>query len=100
MLPSSQYIDLTLGESGVTYTAPMNGWVYLNKNGNPNQFLNLINVTKDYAVNDITSASAFGLLIMMPINRGDVFRIDYNLDEATNHFRFIYAEGQSSIIKY
>jgi len=94
-MPSSRYIDLTLGASGATYTAPANGWVYLNKNGNPNQFLNLVNVTKDYAVNDITSASAFGLLIIMPINKEDVFRIDYNLDGATNTFRFIYAEGEN-----
>lgn len=26
-MPSSKYIDLTLGASGTTYTAPANGWV-------------------------------------------------------------------------
>ena len=35
--PSSKYIDLTLGASGSTYTAPANGWFswycYQNNNG-------------------------------------------------------------------
>lgn len=94
-MPSSRYIDLTLLASGSTYTAPANGWVYVNKQGGANQFFNLNNVTKDYAVNEITSASPFGLLIMLPVGKGDVFRTDYNLNGTTNLFRFVYAEGEN-----
>lgn len=93
-LPSDRFIDLTLGASGATYTAPANGWVYVNKQGDANQFFNLTNPTKNYGVNEITSSSPFGLLIMLPVSKGDVFRIDYNLNGTTNVFRFIYAEGE------
>ena len=31
MLPGNNYIDLTLGASDATYTAPANGWLILNK---------------------------------------------------------------------
>ena len=91
--PSNRYVDLTLQASGTSYTAPANGIVYINKIGNANQFINLINVTKDFGVNNVTSASTFGLLCLLPVSKGDVFRIDYNLNGNTDIFRFIYDEG-------
>lgn len=94
-MPSSRYINLTLGASGSAYTAPANGFVHINKNGDPNQFINLINTTKNYGVNAVTSASPFALLLILSVNRGDVFTIDYNLNGTTNLFRFIYAEGEN-----
>ena len=91
--PSDRYVDLQLQASGAQYTAPANGWVYINKNGSANQFINLINVTKNFGVNNITSASSFGLLSIIPVNKGDIFSLDYNLDGSTAFFRFIYDEG-------
>lgn len=95
-MPSGTYDNLTLGVSGSTYTAPANGWFYINMNGAANQFFNLINTTKDYGVNSLTSASPFGLLIMLPVNKGDIIRTDYNLNSTVNVFRFIYAKGSES----
>lgn len=97
-MPSGTYIDLTLGASGSQYTAPANGWYYLNKlYGGNNLFTKLINITRGYAVNNtFHSTSNFNCDLLLPIKKGDVISVDYNTPGAVQVFRFYYAVGSES----
>ena len=87
-LPSNRYIDLTLGTSGSTYTAPADGWFILGGNNG-------------YAVFDMNNGMAsvsqyipgwFGAHAYIPVEKGEVvYAYPYNLTDVI--FRFIYAVG-------
>ena len=98
-MPSDTFIDLTLGASGTTYTAPANGyfylckiagsdWYYINgtviRNGTPL----FGNFDSDYRTSP--------LKIILNVLKGDSVQIDYNATGATTYFRFIYAVGSES----
>ena len=91
-MPSSKYIDLTLGASGSTYTAPANGWVLFDKQVSSGKNIVLWNNTKGYGFS-VSSSGAFGQAILLPVSKGDVFKTEYTATGTTNSFRFIYAEG-------
>ena len=87
-MPSSRYIDLTLGASGSTYTAPANGWVQLVIDSNANGFLSIDN---NYFQGCGISSYIGG---KVPMRKGQIFYINYNGYIRTIEFRFIYAEGE------
>ena len=98
--PSNRYIDLTLNASGSTYTAPADGWVYLNKQlgGTSIAYEMAISVNDDlYREAKFTSTgnlvSTNSIHIIIPVIKGAVFKPIYNLTGNTLAFRFIYAEG-------
>lgn len=96
-MPSDTYIDLTLGASGTQYTAPANGWVWNNFSSNQNMgMVNIENATKgNYSVGYRTSAG-YALGKLLPVSKGDIFRVSYD-GTATNYgFRFYYAQGSES----
>ena len=101
-LPSDRYVDLELKASGTTYTAPANGWVNILKLSNGvEQYLVLLNVTKNIIVRTNNTSSAVdqsGLLI--PVNKNDIYRVDYSYSGTTNNFKFIYAQGNGSLYFY
>ena len=88
-MPSGRYIDLTLGASGATYTAPANGWFcligptgsstagYIGTN-------NLMGATS-------SGSNSYGLNIVLPVKKDDTVKIYYTSAET---LRFIYAEGE------
>lgn len=91
-MPSSRYIDLTLGASGSTYTAPANGWVCVAGSTS----------TGYYQVNNalyrirLRSGTADNLTSMVfPVRKGQKYVIEYN--GITQHFwyTFVYAEGEN-----
>lgn len=93
-MPSSKYIDLTLGASGSTYTAPANGWYYLSKwaANNVSQYISLRNQTAvDMAIEwrGIVGVAR----IFIPAKKGDIVIVDYDAQGNTEVLRFIYAEG-------
>lgn len=93
-MPSNKYIDLTLGASGTTYTAPANGWVTLEKySGANNQYAILYNNTSTLRSGVNIATSGTQALIMLPVLKGDVYGVSYNLNGKTSRFRFIYAVG-------
>ena len=94
--PSSDYEDLTLGASDTEYTAPANGWFYVNKtSGGSNQWLALRNKTASaLSFNSTIYSSNFALEGYVPARKGDVIAVQYTLSGSTNKFRFIYAEGE------
>ena len=94
-MPSNRYIDLTLGASGTTYTAPANGWLFLDKvaaSGNYIQFLvrsnnKLVCYKYEYA------SANLPIQLLMPIGKGHICEVYYTASGKTNSYRFIYAEG-------
>ena len=100
-MPSNKYIDLTLGASGTTYTAPANGWFVLDKAATAaNQYAALYNTgngtttstLKGIAQTVIPVASNLGLTI--PALKGDIVHLDYTLAGDTVVWRFVYAQGE------
>lgn len=93
-MPSNRRVELTLGESGAEYIAPADGY---------------ISFSKAFAQGDIGAASISnqtcglqqgGTAVMynnasmtIPVKKGDVFKVWYNVTGKTNFFRFVYAEG-------
>lgn len=94
-MPSSKYVDLTLGSSGSKYTAPANGWFYLNKTTQDGGYIALDNTTCNFR-SFITSRSSatHNISTYIPAKKGDVIVPTYNATGATVAFRFIYAEGE------
>jgi hypothetical protein len=99
-MPSNRYIDLTLGASEATYTAPANGWVSFDKKTNSNNFqgvwIAIYNENNVWIGGYSTNATAnnVGLALTAPVKKGMKFLIGYNAGGALNAFRFIYAEGE------
>ena len=101
-MPSSRYIDLTLGASGSTYTAPANGWFHIAKiPGSSGTQVTMVNTcvsgTTDQAGNFTirAQASTNGMTIYLNLlaKKGDVVVVNYTASGSTDAFRFIYAEG-------
>lgn len=97
-MPSSKYVDLTLGASGSTYTAPANGWLVLNATANgPSNFIQLENQTSLITSSDYGTTRTTPLKTFLPVKTSDVINITYASISTTNvTFRFIYAEGENS----
>lgn len=89
-MPSGTYKDLTLGASGNSYTAPADGWVAVSKISSGNQYMSLFCNNLVDTVN--VTVGAYGT-VLLPVKKGDTFKVTYTLGGATNYFRFIYAEG-------
>jgi hypothetical protein len=95
-MPSSKYIDLTLGASGSTYTAPANGYFYLGRAATAaGQFVDMFNTTSKYRLQGQAMTTGSYCLITIPARKGDVVKTTYNLAGAIEGFRFIYAEGEN-----
>lgn len=100
-MPSDKYIDLTLGASGSTYTAPADGWFALNKQaGNPgfNPFIAMINTTAGRLSTE-SRPGGQGIVtinLFLPAKKGDVIEVYYDATGTTNYFRFVYAQGSES----
>lgn len=89
--PSSRYIDLTLGASDSTYSAPANGWVWLRKHVTEiGQYVELAGNVADicYSGRNNTVAQVY-----IPVKKNEMFRASYTAAGATVSFRFIYDEG-------
>lgn len=87
-MPSNRYIDLTLGASGATYTAPANGWVTikLSSTGGWTQLRN----QSGGALISANSLSPYAGM-HLPVKKGDTFQVEH--PGSADMFRFIYAEG-------
>ncbi len=95
-MPSTKYIDLTLGISGSNYTAPANGWIYVSKiPSGVNSYLKVYIPLKKYETGtQISTTGYMNCMAFLPIQKGDIFEVLYNTTGQTVYFRFIYAEGE------
>ena len=93
-MPSSRYIDLTLGASGSTYTAPANGWLFLMKRtADQSQNIRFIcNGREDIAWG--SGIKNTDVISLFPVCSGDVVTIKYSAEGRVSFFRFIYANGE------
>lgn len=96
-LPSSKYIDLTLGASGSTYTAPANGYAFLGKiSGTNTAYVLLFNATTKMGAECRSNETSNNLRVYLPVKKGDVFGANYSATGNTTFFRFIYANGSDN----
>ena len=95
-MPSNKYINLTLGASGSTYTAPANGWVFFAKAASSSGQFNCITNSTGGGLRNDCNASNSGqwTTVSCPVKKGDKFAIEYSTSGETKRFRFIYAEGE------
>ena len=97
-MPSNKYINLTLGASGSTYTAPANGWLILNKAANSvGQEIRLTNQSNQLRGYAIAAMNYAGLDTMIPCRKGDTIHIYYSAAGSVEDFRFVYAEGEQNV---
>jgi hypothetical protein len=95
-MPSGKKVDLTLGASGTTYTAPANGWMYLSKlTGGDNQYATLNNSTKGYTSGNGIYGQGSAIYCFLPVQKGDIVIANYTASGTTSTFKFIYAEGEN-----
>lgn len=91
--PSNRYIDLTLGASGSTYTAPANGWFSISKQGSSaEQFVFLWDIVGGLGFQSVRGNGTH-CVSSLEIKKGGTIQVDYTADGGLGHFRFIYDEG-------
>lgn len=93
-MPSVRYVDLTLGTSGATYTAPADGWfVIIKTSGVTNGALNIYNNTTELGYTITAPTTTNVMRLSVPVSKGDVIQLNYSMTGTTNYFRFVYANG-------
>lgn len=91
-MPSSSHIDLTLGASGTTYTAPADGYYCYYGHIN-NGYLHFGNLTASvYSMFQFNGDSG-GASCFIPVQKGQIVAANYANIVSTTFFRFVYAEG-------
>lgn len=101
-LLSDRYDDLELKASGSTYTAPANGWFWIQKlSSSTGQYLTPVikdsNGNIKYTLTSQPTAAGYDAEILAPVSKGDVISIGYSVGGATKSFRFIYAKSNGSL---
>lgn len=103
-MPSNRYVDLTLGASGSSYTAPADGYVsFLQKINKATTQLSAFNigvngnVRPGFGCNRTGTTFGVGLVRgFIPVRKGDSFYVSYTLLDTSYdgaQLRFHYAEG-------
>lgn len=93
-MPSDRYIDMTLGASGATYTAPADGYVGLGKSVNAaNQYVDIFYSNSGVHSKGYGNNSGDWATAMLPVSKGQSYTIQYNAGGQTRYFKFVYAEG-------
>ena len=94
-MPSDRYVDLTLGASESSYTAPADGYVVFGKrvSGNASQFNCLKTPDNVSRIESANSVSGLWATVMMPVKKGQVFFVEYTTTGTVAVFRFVYANG-------
>lgn len=93
-MPSNKYINLTLGASGSSYTAPANGYVILAAvvSSADGQIC-----LKSYSSNiesRITARGGWCYTLTLPVRKGETFKLEYQQSLTQGFFTFTYAEGE------
>ena len=93
-MPSNRYIDLTLGASGSTYTAPANGWFICYKGALTTVgYLYMRNNANQLVMETRSTIKGTAVTAYVPVQKGQSILVNYDAVGTINLFRFIYAEG-------
>lgn len=98
-MPSGRYDDIVLGADSTTYTAPANGWYYINKvSGGSSKYMNIFvngdsHETCEYCGSAQALTSETTLVLLIPVKKNDTILVNYSASGTLHAFRFIYAEG-------
>lgn len=95
-MPSGKYIDIAVGASGSTYTAPANGYFYfyaIVKVDNCTLLLDNISTQGLRSHIRVPKANSDGSVFMLA-QKGDTVQVAYDNSLQQSVFRFIYAEGE------
>lgn len=89
-MPSTRYVDLTVGASGASYTMPADGYIFMSATstaaGQNIQLSGGLN-TRVYS-----NAASQGWRIWLPVRKGLIVTANYSMPNSIE-LRFIYAEG-------
>ena len=97
-MPSSKSVNLSLGSSGSTYTAPSNGYFCLYMSSTASgKYLHLNNTTScEIGSVCMTSIANWApLKAFVPAKKGDVVKVEYTAP-TVGFFKFIYTQGSES----
>ena len=95
-MPSDKYVNLTLGASGATYTAPANGYYSIAKKTTQSaQYLSMENSACGIGWGLAAHGANQSLQNYISAKKGDVVQVNYNAGGETAYFRFVYAEGEN-----
>lgn len=93
-MPSSQYINLTLGASNSTYRAPESGYfAFSKKTTKVGEYTVLLNNTAGFSIG--YSSASIGTLneIFIPASKNDQIKVSYTASGELQYFKFIYCNG-------
>jgi hypothetical protein len=93
-MPTGKFINLTLGASGSSYTAPANGWVTVSSNnsGSYPKSIEIIAVVGAHSYAYSADQSGY-LRCYAPVRKNETFSVYYS-NMSLDRFRFHYAEGE------
>lgn len=96
-MPSDKYIDLELGASGATYTAPADGYVAIFKHSNDiNESAGILALNNnDAEISGIIcpSDTSHNICCLIPVCKNQKLKVVYTASGNLEFFRFIYAIG-------
>lgn len=93
---SDSFIEMTLGATETTYTAPADGAFFIGKNAagaNQHIYADVYKGNTFLYTCNMLSHSTESLNLLIPVSKGSSVIIRHNLSGITNVFRFIYANG-------
>lgn len=94
-MPSNRYIDLTLGASGSSYTAPANGYFVVTATStSASRALVIFEKSHGICNGDHSYSSETGLLCFVPCQKGKSTSLIYGGATITGLW-FVYAEGEN-----
>ena len=92
-MPTNEYINLTVGASGTTYTAPANGYYQCYIGGSSgNKWLKLSTTGGYLQEAGFSTSNNIGFTI--PIQKGQILYVSYSGTLTAKSLRFFYAQGE------
>ena len=94
-MPSSRYIDLTLGANGSTYTAPANGWFVISGRSTADGGYCILDTNNYEPTYMTTNKNGWYDRGFIPVRKGQVITLRYgNYEIEADRFKFLYAKGE------
>lgn len=91
-MPANASIHLTLGASGTTYTAPANGYFYWGFGGGGLSYYGLVGPSMSSGW--VCQAAGYGGSLCIPVKKGDVMWVNYQIAPSSGDLWFVYAQGE------